>query len=134
MPDPLEDFLIIPDPQERLMWITERGRRLPAFDDTERTDQHRVPGCVSAVWMIDETSNGQCNFRGDAQAPVLRGLVRLICDRANGREVTVVAEDATDVVAALGIERHLTPTRVQGLRSVQAFVRSRAQAHASTSS
>lgn len=111
------------------MWITERGRRLPSFAEEERNDKNRVPGCVSAVWLIEESRAGQCAFRGDAEAPVLRGLVRLICERVNGRTCDDVARDETDVVTALALERQLTPTRVHGLRSLQAFIRDRARAH-----
>lgn len=127
--DPLEDLRAIPNPQDRLMWITDRGRSLACFPEEERNDQNRVPGCVSAVWMIDESRLGRCAFRGDADAPVLRGLVRLICDHVNGRACDAVARDETDVIVALDIERQLTPTRVHGLRSLQAFIRNCARSH-----
>jgi len=114
------------------MWITDRGGRLPTLAESERIEAHRVPGCVSTVWLIDESHDQRCAFRGDAEAPVLRGLVRLICERVNGRTCEDIARDETDVVAALDIERQLTPTRVHGLRSLQAFIRSRALLHVAT--
>ena len=127
--DPLDDLEIVPDPQERLLWITERGRRATTFTAAERLPAHRVPGCVSAVWLIDELSNTQCRFRGDAEAPVLRGLVALLCRRVSGRSVAEVATDATDIVSRLQLERHLTPTRVNGLRAFQAHLRRLAASH-----
>ena len=41
-----------------------------------------------------------------------------------------VANDSADVVAVLQLARHLTPTRVHGLREVQAYIRRAAAAHA----
>src|SRR5690349_7246503 len=99
--NPLDVLRAIPDPHERLMWLTDRGRSAPALAAHERVPANRVPGCVSAVWLVDESRGGRCAFRGDAEAPILRGLVSLICERASGRAAADVAHDATDIVAAL---------------------------------
>lgn len=127
-PDLLESLRTLPDAHERLMWITERGRALPPLSPAERTTAHRVPGCVSAVWLIDDSRDGLCAFRGDAEAPVLRGLVALLCVRANGRTPAEVAADPTDVIVALELQRHLSPTRAHGVRALQAHIRARAAA------
>lgn len=131
--DPIAEITLIPDPQERLGWIAERGRRAPALPPEARVPAHRVPGCTSAVWLVDETSGGTCRFRGDAEAPILKGLTVLICARASGRPAAEVATDATDVVAALGLERYITPTRLNGLRQLQKHIRTCAARHAAPS-
>ncbi len=84
---------------------------------------NRVPGCTSAVWLLDESTPDRCRFRGDAEAPTLRGLTLLICTRASGRTPTEVATDETDVAVALGLERFITPTRLNGLRQLQQHIR-----------
>lgn len=121
--DLLEDLAIIPDPQERLSWIVDKGKTLPVFESADRIDAYRVPGCVSRVWLVDDSQNDVCHFRADAEAPVLRGLIAVILSRTNGRSALEVAADKTDVITALEIERHLTPTRVNGLRSLQSHIR-----------
>lgn len=128
--DALAEIALIPDAQERLGWITEKGRRAPALPLEARVPAHRVPGCTSAVWLVDETRDGVCRFRGDAEAPVLKGLTILACARASGRSVAAVAADTTDVVAALGLERWITPTRLNGLRQLQRHIRACAARHA----
>ncbi len=121
--DPVQDLLIIPDPLERLAWITERGRRLAPLPEHERVEANRVPGCVSAVWLVDDSTPEACRFRVDAEAPVLRGLVALIAERVEGRPPAEVATAGHDLVRELRLERHLTPTRVNGLRALQDRVR-----------
>ncbi|HEX9782891.1 MAG TPA: SufE family protein [Opitutaceae bacterium] len=127
--DPLDDLEIVPDPQERLLWIAERGRRATTFTAAERLPAHRVPGCVSAVWLIDESSNTQCRFRGDAESPMLRNLVTLLYQRTSGMSAAEIATDATDIVSRLQLERHLTPTRVNDLRALQTHLRRLAANH-----
>lgn len=130
--DPLAEIALIPDPQERLGWIAERGRRAEALPPDARVPAHRVPGCTSAVWLVDDSAGGICQFRGDAEAPILKGLTVLICARASGRAATDVAADATDVVVALGLERYITPTRLNGLRQLQKHIRACASRHAAS--
>jgi cysteine desulfuration protein SufE len=128
-PDPLETLRAIPDAHERLMWITSFGQRAAALTGAERVPAHRVPGCVSAVWLVDDSTAAACRFRGDAEAPILRGLVAVVCARAGGQPPAQVAGETTDLVAALGLERHLSPTRTEGLRALQAHLRVLAARH-----
>lgn len=128
--DLLQKLRSIPDAHERIMWLTEHGRRTKPLAVHERVPANRVPGCKSAVWLVDDSRDGRCFFRGEAEAAVLRGLVMLICDHTNARFAADVAVDTTDIVATLELERHLSPTRTLGLRALQAHVRMRASIHA----
>lgn len=127
--DPLSEILQIPDPQERLSWIVERGRRSLALPLEARVPAHRVPGCTSAVWLVDESTPQACRFRSDAEAPTLRGLAVLLCARASGRPPAEVAADADDPIVMLGLERFITPTRLHGLRRLQQHIRECARRH-----
>lgn len=129
-PDPLAALRAIPDAHERLMWLTELGRRPYSLSPDERVPANRVPGCVSPVWLVDDSSGGICRFRADAEAPVLRGLVTLVCDCVNERPAAEVAASPLDLVTALELGRHLSATRTHGLRAFQAHIQSRARLHA----
>lgn len=119
----IEELSLVDDPQERLSLVVDRARRRPSLPATERTAANRVKGCVSQVWLVGEVREGRCHFRCDADSPIVRGLVLLLCD---------LYDDATpaDVVALeprlfeeLGLTRHLSPTRLNGLRSARATIR-----------
>ena len=49
--------------------------RLAPLPPNERVDANRVRGCVSVVWLVGEIREERCYFRGDAESPVVRGLV-----------------------------------------------------------
>lgn len=118
-----EDLLIIPDPQERLAAIVDRARPRLAADRTEHTDAHRVPGCVSPVWLVGETRAGRCFFRSDAESPLVRGLVALLCELYSDAAPADIAATEPDLLEQLGLTRTLSPTRLNGLRSVRACIR-----------
>jgi len=108
----------IPDPQERLMVATSWKTTMDPLKEEERMEGNLVRGCVSRVWLAATMEEGRCRFRVDADSPLVRGLVRLLCgiyDRATPDEV--IAE-APIVMEELGILRNLSPTRQNGLASV----------------
>jgi cysteine desulfuration protein SufE len=123
-----DTLAVIPDLQERLAVVVDRAKKLPPLAPAERTDAHRVRGCVSLVHLVGELdAGGRCHFRCDADSPLVRGLVALLCDFFSGAmPAEIVASDA-DPLETLGLARHLSPTRRNGLASTRAAIRAFAE-------
>jgi cysteine desulfuration protein SufE len=115
----LDDLAVLDDPQERLATIVDRAKRVPPLTPVERIDANRVRGCVSIVWLVGEVREGRCYFRGDAESPVVRGLVVCVCDFFSGAPVADVAMSTLEPLDALGVTRNLSPTRRNGLAAVR---------------
>ncbi len=114
---------MIDDPQERMALVVDRARRLPPFLEGERTDAHRVRGCVSQAWIVGGVLDGRCRFRCDADSPLVKGLLALLCDFFSDAPPAEVAASAADPLGALGLTRHLSPTRQHGLAQALARIR-----------
>lgn len=119
----LDDYQVIPDPQERLAAIVDRARRMPPLPKSERTESNRVKGCVSQAWLVGELREGACHFRADADSPLVRGLLALLCDFYNGAAPADVAATEPTLLEQLGLAGMISPTRLNGLRSVRAKIR-----------
>lgn len=119
----IEDYGIIPDPQERLAAVVDAVRRRPPLSADERNDANRVRGCVSQAWVVGETRDGVCQFRADADSPLVRGLLGLLCDLYSGASPAEVAATEPTLIEELDLARNLSPTRLNGLRSVRAKIR-----------
>ncbi|HKB55965.1 MAG TPA: SufE family protein [Lacunisphaera sp.] len=117
------DYTLIDDAQERLAAIVDRARKIPPLPDTERTEANRVKGCVSLAWIVGETRDGCCHFRSDADSPLVRGLLKLLCDFYSGAPPAEVAATEPALLEELGLARNLSPTRLNGLRGVRAKIR-----------
>jgi cysteine desulfuration protein SufE len=127
----IDDYAIIDDPQERLGAVVDRARKTPPLPETERTEANRVKGCVSLAWVVGELRDGRCHFRSDADSPLVRGLLKLLCDLYSDALPAEVAATEPVLLEALGLARNLSPTRQNGLRSVRAKIREFAAAHGS---
>jgi cysteine desulfuration protein SufE len=119
----VNDLSVIPDAQERLAVVVARARRAPPLPDAERSDAHRVRACVSVVWLVPEWREGLCYFRGDAESPLVRGLVVLLCEFFSGLPPAVIAAADADPLHALGLTQNLSPTRRNGLAATRAAIR-----------
>ena len=126
----IEDYAIIPDPQERLAAVVDHARRRPPLSATERTEDNLVRGCVSLAWVVGEVRDGLCYFRSDADSPLVRGLLVLLCDFYSGATPADVAATEPALLEELGLAKNLSPTRLNGLRSVRAKIRQFATAPA----
>jgi cysteine desulfuration protein SufE len=123
----IEDFNLIENPQERLSAIVDRARRMPHLADADRTDSHRVPGCISQVWLVSEIREGHCHFHCDADGPLVKGLVTFLCDYCSETTPADLLADTTDPLAALDLLNNLSPTRRNGLAAVRTAIKSFAQ-------
>jgi cysteine desulfuration protein SufE len=119
----IEDLAIIDDPQERLSLVVDRARKRPPLPEAERTEAHRVKGCISQAWLVGERRDGRCYFRCDADSPLVRGLVVLLCDLYSDATPAEIVATEPVLIEELGLARNLSPTRLNGLRSVRAAIR-----------
>jgi len=128
----VDDLLIIPERQERLSVIVDRSRHLQPFSAEERTSAHRVVGCQSAVWVIGEGSpDGTLNLRCDADSPLVKGLIHLLCESYSGATPAEIVATEPAFLDALGLLRDLSPTRRNGLAAVRTRIRELAVARTS---
>ena len=116
-------YRIIEDPQERLAAIVSRGKRAPALPVEEKTEAHRVQGCVSQVWIVGAREGDICHFRMDADSALVKGLVAFTCELYDGEHRSEIAEMEPLWIEALGLQNSITPTRLNGLASVRAVIR-----------
>lgn len=118
-----DELAAIDDVHERLSLVVDRSRRTPPLPPEDRIEANRVRGCVSVVWLVSEYREGRCHFRGDAESPVVRGLVLFLCEFFSDLPPQVIAAAEVDPLDALGLAHNLSPTRSNGLAAVRQAMR-----------
>lgn len=117
-----DDFAFLDDWEDRYRYVIELGEALPSFPDAARTDQNKVPGCVSQVWLTTAVGDGpdpELSFEGDSDAHIVRGLVAIMLALFSGQKASSILKlDAEATLRELGLNEHLSPQRANGLRSM----------------
>ena len=114
----IDRYRLIEDPQERLAAVMSTGKKLPPLTEAERTEENRVQGCVSRVWVVGEVHEGRCRFRVDADSALVKGLAGFLCEIYQGASPAEVAAFEPTLLETLHLTDHLSPTRRQGLQQV----------------
>lgn len=119
----VQEFSLIPTVQERLGAVVARANKRHSLTAEEKAATDRVPGCVSAVWVLGNCDSGQCTFRCDAESPMVKGLVALLCDFFSGSKASAIRDHECRLIEKLGFAATLTPTRLNGLDAVQRWIK-----------
>jgi cysteine desulfuration protein SufE len=129
----VSNFELLDDWDERYRYLIELGRLMEKLPEVAYTDQNKVRGCASQVWLtmrLDDAQNPpRLHLVGDSDAHIVRGLVALLISLYNGKTpAEAVATDAQALFRKLELEEHLTPQRSNGVRSMVERIRKDAQA------
>ncbi len=123
----IEDFQFLDDWEDRYRYVIELGKELAPLSPAEHSDANKVRGCASQVWLVTERSEGDdpvLTFRGDSDALIVRGLIAVLLEMFSGRTAReILAVNAEQVLAGLGLREHLTSQRSNGLSSMVARIR-----------
>ena len=110
----LDTFEFLEDWEDKYRYIIDLGRKLPPLSDDEMTDEYKVRGCQSQVWLVPEKADdGRIYLRGDSDAHIVKGLMLLIFSGKTAEEIR--ATDARAILDQLGLASHLSPLRANGL-------------------
>lgn len=128
--DLADEFELLGDWEERYRYVIELGKDLEPLTDAERSEENKVRGCASQVWLVTEPqADGTLRFRGDSDAHIVSGLVAIMLRLYSGRApADIVAFDAKAALDRLGLSEALSSQRSNGLKSMVARIQRDAQA------
>lgn len=114
----VEEFAFFEDWTDKYGYIIELGKNLPELDDKHKTDENKIKGCQSNVWLHTHMNDGRIYFEGDSDAMIVRGLVSMLIRVLNGQEPDAILNADMDFLDKIGLQQHLSPTRANGLASM----------------
>lgn len=133
-----DDFALLDAWDDRYRYIIELGGDLPPYPEAARDAAHKVPGCVSQVWLnstVGDEPDPVINYEGDSDSHIVKGLVAIVLALYSGRPASaILAVDAEAALRQLGLDEHLTPQRANGLRAMIKRIRLEAAALAENAS
>lgn len=130
--DLADEFALLPDWEERISYVIELARALAPLADDERTEDNRIRGCVSRVWLVSERHAEEPEklfFRGDSDAHLVRGEIAMLLRIFSGRTpAEILSVDPKAVFERLGLKDALTMQRSNGLFSMMSRIQDEARA------
>jgi cysteine desulfuration protein SufE len=122
-----EEFAFFGDWSERYQYLIDLGRKLPAFPDELKTEEHRLRGCQSIVWIVPSGNAEKLDFAAISDSAIVSGLIYLALRVYSGRSAAEILATDPAYIDDIGLAKHLSPTRNNGLAALLGFIRDTAQ-------
>ena len=126
----VEEFGMFDNWMDRYQYLIDLGRALPEFPEAERRDEDKVSGCQSQVWFQSRKDDGRLRFRAISDAAIVSGLIAVLLRLYDDSAPREVLDYEPAFVKRLGLDKHLSPSRANGLYAMLERIRAEAAAAA----
>ena len=122
------EFSFFNDWEDRYQQLIDQGRRLPQIRPEWQDEAHILKGCQSVVYFGAETDSAGCiHFSASSDAAIVQGLISLLLKVYSGRQPREILTTGPEFLSEIGLDKHLSPTRKNGLASMVEAIKGHAQ-------
>lgn len=79
------------------------------------------------MWIVGEGDADKLTFHSISDSVIVSGLIYLALRVYSGRSAQEILATTPDYITHIGLAKHLSPTRSNGLAALLAFIRNRAE-------
>ena len=121
-----EEFAFLGNWEEQCEYLMDLGLDLPKLPASAKTEDTRVHGCQSNVWMVVD-GDEHLHIAAESDAMIVNGLVAVLLSIFDGKTPAEVLEaDEAAAFADLGLDEHLSSARKSGLAGMVQRIRGEA--------
>src|SRR5437764_5990845 len=114
----IEEFSLFDSWDDKYEYIIDLGKKLPELEERYKTDQNKVRGCQSTVWLVADYIDGKVFFKADSDAVIVKGLISMLIRVLSGQNPDDTVNAKLDFINRIGMINHLAQTRSNGLLSM----------------
>lgn len=125
-----DEFTFLDDWEDRYAHIIDLGKANPPLMAQQRTEQTRVRGCASQVWLVTHIQDdGGLAIEAESDAMIVSGLIAVLRRLFSGAQpADILAFNAQAFLDDIGVAGALTAQRSNGLSSMLDRIRKDADA------
>jgi cysteine desulfuration protein SufE len=114
----VDEFSLFDNWEDKYEYIIDLGKKLEPLPSEYKTDENKIKGCQSQVWLVANEENGRIFFKADSDAVIVRGLVSMLIRVLSGHTHDEIINAKLDFINKIGMTTHLAQTRSNGLLSM----------------
>jgi cysteine desulfuration protein SufE len=129
--DIVDIFELLGDWDQRYQYLMELGEQLPVMPESLKTEDNKVRGCMSQVWVSawrDEADPDRVRFHGDCDTSIIKGVLALLIQLSAGKTVAEIEQlDVDELFSRLNLDEHLSPNRHVGVYAIVELMKRQAR-------
>ena len=114
----VKEFELFDEWSEKYQYIIELGQKLPPLDDKYKTEENKIKGCQSSVWLNSNEKGGQLFFEADSDSTFVKGEIALLIRALSGQKPEDIVKTELEFIDKIGLRQHIAVTRANGLASM----------------
>lgn len=114
----IEEFEFFDDWMQKYEYLIELGKSLPLIEKKYKVEENLIKGCQSNVWMHSELKDGTVFYTADSDAIITKGMVALMIRVLSNHTPDEIISAKLNFIDKIGLTKHLSPTRSNGLLSM----------------
>lgn len=125
----VSDFSKFQSWEQKYKHLISLGKHLEPMLQSEKTEDLKVKGCQSQVWLKAKLEDGGLvSFKGDSDAVIVKGLVALLLKVYSQQSPQDILDTAPIFIEKIELSQHLSASRTNGLNSMIKQIKYYAQA------
>lgn len=130
----VNDFNFFNDWNDKYAYLISLGKSIEPFPENKKDVLHMIKGCQSQVWFDAALCGDKIKFYADSDAAIVSGLIGLLLKVYSDVTAQQILDSSTEFMLEIGLAKHLSPTRNNGLYAMINYIYATAQkyVHVST--
>jgi cysteine desulfuration protein SufE len=115
----IKEFNELKSWEDKYNKIIDLGKKLPKLPEDLKQGHLKVKGCQSTVWLKAELSEeSRVCYLGESDSIIVQGLLALLIKVYSGKKPQEILNTNPGFLKELGLEKHLSPNRANGVYSI----------------
>lgn len=111
----IKDFEQFIEWDDKYKHLIDEGRKLSPLAEEFHSEKYKLSGCQSQVWINAKLEDGKVIFEADSDAAIVKGLIALLIKVYSNQTPDDILANPPTFLQKIGIDKHLSPTRKNGL-------------------
>ena len=103
---------------DKYEYIIELGKSLPLIEEKYKTDDHKISGCQSQVWLKTNREGDRVLYKADSDAIITKGLIGLLIRVLSNQKPEDIVNAKLEFIDKIGMKEHLSPNRSNGFQAI----------------
>ena len=129
--DIVDIFELLEDWEQRYQYLIELGENLPTMPAEYKTEDYKVKGCMSQVWVypyVDKQDPDKLHFYGDCDTSIIKGVLALLIQLADNKSASELnLLDVDEMFERLNLDENLSPNRHVGVYAIVELMKQQAR-------
>ena len=114
----VDDFALFDTWEEKYQFIIELGQKLKPLAAEFKTDENKIKGCQSSVWLTASENNGIIEFSADSDSVFVKGEIALLMEVLSNQSPEAIVSAELGFIDQIGLRSHMAQTRANGLAAM----------------